>query len=99
MIKRFLDYFKRNFRQKNGKIRNYQSDKNTWVIYADGRPKLKLRVHVSKLSYLLSDLNNESYVNNKKKIIQEYEFNGIDGVGVLTNAEMKIYNKKLKEKK
>ena len=32
MIKRFLDYFKRNFRQKNGKIRNYQSDKNTSII-------------------------------------------------------------------
>ena len=99
MIKIFLDYFKRNFRQKKFKITNYQSDKNTWVIYTDGRPKVKLRVHFSKLSYLLNDLNNNGYINNKKKIIEEYEFNGIDGVGVFTNFEMNSYNNKLKQKK
>ena len=99
MIKRFFAYLKEQFRRKNGKIRNYQADKGTWVIYADGRPKLKLRVHVSKLSYLFNDLNNDGYIANKKKIIEEYEYSGIDGVGALADAQMKIYTNSLNKKR
>ena len=99
MMKRFLDFLKETFRKKDEKTHNYHQFKSTYVNYLGRKSKVKLRNHIHKLATNLNELNYKGYNINREKLIEEFEYGGLEGVGEFTDKEISKFMKKSKEKR
>lgn len=59
---------------------DYRSDSKRWVNFNSGRKKQKLRKFVSDIAQDLSKINNMSYNQNREKLVQCYNMDGMRGI-------------------
>jgi hypothetical protein len=94
MIKKFISSFKEALKKKDGRKHNYHQMKNTYVVYDDGKPKVKLRKHIHSFATNISELNHKGYNVNRQILIEEFEYGGLKAIGDVADSEMEKYIEK-----
>lgn len=59
---------------------DYSADSKKWVSFKNGRKKEKLRKFVSDVAKDLSKINKMTYNENRKKLVECYNMDGLRGI-------------------
>jgi len=62
------------------KTYNYAKNKQGWVTFKDGKPKMKLRKYISDLAVRLNTMNKKGFSYNRDKLIECYNIDGLRGI-------------------
>lgn len=60
--------------------RNFKQDKTGWVIFKNGKKKIKLRKHISTLALKATRYNEFNFNHNRNHFIEMYNKHGLPGV-------------------
>jgi len=55
----------------------YDKDKRGWVVFTNGKKKIKLRQHVENLANGLTRMNGNTFIENRLTLIKIYEAYGL----------------------